>query len=75
MNWAVTKYLKPKSVTWWAAFTPLSAGIFIATEPLHHLGPFVQSVQAMFGGATPQQLILSGLGGIGLRGAISHGDN
>ncbi len=65
------KYIKPKSVTWWAAVVPLAAGAFIALEPVHGLTAWVQSVQSMFGGVTPAEMINAGLFGIGLRGALA----
>ncbi|MGB1215856.1 MAG: hypothetical protein ACPG4X_20980 [Pikeienuella sp.] len=65
------KYFKPTSLTWWASVVPIVAGVFIAAEPLHEMTLITQSVQDMFGGATPGMLINAGLAGIGLRGAVS----
>lgn len=64
------KYWKPTSVTWWASVTPLCAGLFLATEPLHGLAAAAQSIEAMVGGTSPALLINAGLAGIGIRGAM-----
>lgn len=64
------QYIKPKSLTWWMSVVPIVAGVFIATEPLHAQTLVVQSVQDMFGGATPVVLINAGLAGIGFRRAV-----
>lgn len=64
------KYVKPKSLSWWASLVPLIAGLFMAGEPVHHLAQYVSVVKALFGGAEPAVLINAGLIGIGLRGAI-----
>lgn len=64
------KYVKTSSLTWWACFVPILAGIFLATEHLHQLHDWVLVVNQMTGGITPAVLINSGLVGIGVRGAI-----
>ena len=64
------KYLKPYSLTWISSVVPLIAGVFVATEPLHGLAAWVQSVNAMTGDMHPAVLINLGLVGIGLRGAV-----
>ena len=66
----MNKYFKPKSITWWASVTPICAGAFIASEPLHGATALVQTVHSMFGGASPATLINAGFAGIGLRGAV-----
>lgn len=64
------KYFKPESLTWWASFAPFIAGVFIATEPLHHLTVWAASVDTMTGSIHPAVLINAGLAGIGLRAAL-----
>lgn len=64
------KYIKIRSVTWWASATPLAAGLFMAFEPVHHLSDWAEAVGATFGGASPYLLINAGLAGIGIRGAV-----
>lgn len=64
------KYIKPTSMTWLAGMVPLSSGLFIAFEPVHHLTEYAQSVSAMYGDTSPAFLINSGLIAIGLRGAV-----
>lgn len=64
------KYFKPKSVTWWAAFVPLLAGLVVASEPVHGLGAIVQTIDSVTGHVSPAILINAGLVGIGFRGAI-----
>ena len=66
----INKYFKPKSLTWWASFTPLTLGMFMATEPLHGLSGAVDTMYNATGLAAPV-LINMGLAGIGLRGAIN----
>jgi hypothetical protein len=68
---AVSKYVKPKSLTWWASVVPLIAGLALAVssavpgfEALNGL------LQGFFPEATAVELINVGLIGIGLRGAI-----
>lgn len=63
------KYLKPRSLTWWASVSPLFCGVFIAAEPLHGLSAISESLQNGTGMSAPV-LINMGLVGIGLRGAI-----
>ncbi len=66
------KYWKPTSLTWLASATPLALGVFIATEPMHHLSEAVEAARNMTGGLTPYELINAGLIGIGIRGAIEQ---
>lgn len=63
------KYIKPKSLTWWASVAPLFAGVFMATEPMHGLSDVVASLRTGTGLNAPV-LINMGLAGIGLRGAL-----
>ncbi|MCY1127145.1 hypothetical protein OU426_09800 [Frigidibacter sp. RF13] len=64
------RYFKPRSLTWIASAAPVAAGLFIAFEPVHHLGDWAKAVSATFGNTSPYLLINAGLVGIGLRGAI-----
>lgn len=64
------KYIKPESLTWWAAMYPLAMGLFIATEPLHGLTSYVEAVGNITGNVGAYALINAGVAGIGLRGAI-----
>jgi len=63
------KYFKPKSLTWWASFTPLAIGAFMASEPIHGLSDWVEVASNGTGMSAPV-LINLGLAGIGLRGAV-----
>jgi hypothetical protein len=63
-------YFKPKSLTWWAAFVPLMAGLVVASEPIHGMGAVVQTIDSMTGNVSSAILINVGLAGIGFRGAI-----
>lgn len=65
------RYLKYKSVTWWASFVPLLVGVFLATAEIHQLYDWVLVLNMMTGNLTPSALINAGLFGIGLRGAIN----
>jgi len=64
------KYVKPLSLTWWAAMVPLALGLFMATLPLHEQAAVVAVIEAMTGGAPAYALINAGLLGVGLRGAL-----
>lgn len=66
----MSKYFKPKSVTWWSGVIPLAAGIFLALEPIHLMSDYVAVVREIFGNVTPGVLINGGLAAIGLRGAV-----
>lgn len=63
------KYFKPTSLTWWASFVPLCAGLFIVTEPLHGMSVWVGILSEMTQ-LPPSVLINAGLMGIGIRGAV-----
>ena len=65
------KYIKPKSLTWWASVVPLVAGTIVATGPLHGVEEIVQTIDNFTGNMQPALLINMGLAGIGLRGALS----
>ena len=65
----MNKYFKPDSLTWWASATPLLMGIFMALEPIHQMGQWVDVIRNGTGMSAPV-LINAGLAGIGIRGAI-----
>lgn len=71
LRYRFRKYYKPKSLTWWASFVPLCAGLFMALAPVHGLTGWAASVGNAFGSADPALLINAGLLGIGLRGAVA----
>lgn len=67
------KYFKPKSITWWASFTPFILGVLLAlaaTFPV--LAPLAVFINTLTGGLDAYILINMGLVGIGLRGAIDE---
>lgn len=66
------KYIKPKSLTWWAGFVPLMAGVLIAAADTvaPPLQPYAAFVTAMAGNTSAAELIGWGLALIGLRGAV-----
>jgi hypothetical protein len=65
------KYIKPKSVSWWASLAPLVGGLIIAgSEAVPALEPPARVVNSLSGGMTPALLVNMGLVGIGLRGAM-----
>jgi hypothetical protein len=67
---AVMRYVRPKSLTWWAGLFSLSVGIAALAIPdsyqVTQLGALV-SILAGGGDASPAGLIALGLGLIGLR--------
>lgn len=64
------KYFKPKSLTWWASFVPLVAGLVVAlSSALPELIPLANVINAMTGNVMPSLLITAGLVGIGFRAA------
>ena len=64
------KYLKLNSLTWWAGFVPLLAGLTIVFEPYHGWPEVVDLINHATGDQSPAVLINAGLMAIGLRGAI-----
>jgi hypothetical protein len=64
------KYLKIKSVTWWASALPLIGGLLLATEPFHGFTELVETIDNLSGGMRPYVMINAGMLGIGLRAAI-----
>jgi len=65
----MSKYFKPKSLSWWSGFVPIAGGVFIAFEPVHQLTDISRSLHTAFGSVPPAVLINGGLAVIGLRGA------
>lgn len=66
------KYVKPRSLTWWASFVPLACGLVVASEPIHGAALLVQTIDNATGGMSAAMLVNLGLAGIGLRGAVEH---
>jgi len=67
----VTKYVKPKSITWWASVFPLLAGLLLAVATaIPGLDPLAATIQGLFPETSATALINMGLVGVGLRGAI-----
>lgn len=64
------KYVKPTSLSWWASFVPLVAGLVLAAEPLHGWIGITETIDRASGGMTAAMLINVGALGIGLRGAL-----
>ena len=69
---SLSKYFKPTSLTWWASFVPLLAGVIVATGPIHGLSAIVDTINNFTGHVMPAFLINAGLVGIGLRGAVKE---
>lgn len=63
------KYIKPESLTWWAGFVPIVAGVFIALGPVHGLVAMIAVIDSITGGVEPAVLIGAGMTAIGLRAA------
>lgn len=71
MKDSVAKYVKPKSLTWWASAFPLFAGLVLAiTSSVPGLEAIAGIVGGFFPGMSAVTLINMGLVGIGLRGAV-----
>ncbi len=67
----MTRYFKPRSLTWWASATPLFAGITLAlSAAMPTLAPVAAIINAASGDLPAPVLINMGLIGIGLRGAV-----
>jgi len=64
------KYVKTKSLTWWASFVPLFLGLLVASLPLHGWQQGVDTINGLTGGVSASVMINAGLFGIGLRGAV-----
>lgn len=65
------KYIKLKSLTWWCSFAALIAGAVVAMEPVHGMTGMATAINNLTGNMPASQLVLFGLTGIGLRGAIA----
>ena len=64
----MNKYFKPKSLTWWASFVPVIAGLIVAVSTgFPVLAAFAGVINAITGNMMPSVLITAGLVGIGLR--------
>lgn len=71
MNDSVAKYIKPKSLTWWASVFPLIAGVALAfTSSVPGMEGLATIISSFFPGMSAVALINMGLIGIGLRGAV-----
>lgn len=67
----MNKYIKPKSLTFWAGATPLVAGVVVALSSVFPaLEPAKTVIDAVSGGQTSGVLINAGLVAIGLRAAV-----
>lgn len=64
------KYIKTKSVSFWAAMVPLASGLFIASLPVHGLTDIATSISNAAGMSAPA-LINIGIAGVGFRAAIN----
>ena len=64
------KYIKPRSMTWWASLVPLLSGLTVATLPLHGNAALVEAINNASGDMSAAMLINIGVAGIGLRGAL-----
>ena len=65
------KYIKPKSLTWWASAAPLFAGVALSlSAALPSLEGLATVINAASGDLPAPVLINMGLIGIGLRGAM-----
>lgn len=68
------RYIKPKSVSWWASLVPLLAGIVLAIgeafPEVMVLSRAVIFINAISGGITPFVMVNIGVAGIGFRGAV-----
>lgn len=64
----MTKYFKPKSLTWWTGFIALLTGVIVAIgSEVQVLAPTANVLKAMTD-ISPAAMISFGLGIIGLRG-------
>jgi 1,4-dihydroxy-2-naphthoate octaprenyltransferase len=64
------KYIRPKSVTWWASVTPLILGLILALAQTLGWTQVIALIEIFAPGASPAMLVNLGLFGIGLRGAL-----
>ena len=66
----MNKYIKPKSVTWWAGAGLLVMGIVVGIGQGFDLGGITAVIDAWTGGLGSAALMAQGAGLIGLRGAL-----
>lgn len=72
MKTAVKKYIRPKSLTFWAGAVPLIGGLLIAfSKAVPQLAPIADVAEAVFGTGNASVLINGGIAAIGLRAAVS----
>lgn len=71
----MSRYFKPRSVTWWAGLGLLLTGLLRGLDAAINLGPVAAVIDAWTGSIAPSVLILQGAGLIGLRGAIREAAN
>ena len=72
MNALLEKYWHPDSLTWWTGVATLLAGLILQLAPaLPALAPVTGIVAQFFPGHAGGDLIIAGLGLIGIKGAIA----
>ena len=64
------KYIKPKSVTWWAGVAMVVMGGVLGIDDGYDLGASIDVLRAWTGGMGASVLIAQGAGLIGIRGAM-----
>lgn len=68
----LTKYVLPKSSTWYVGLVAIVLGLFVGTEEIHHLTALVAAVNSVTDNASPATLIWFGAGAIGLRAKLEE---
>lgn len=71
MRSVIRKYIKARSLTFWASLALVVQGLILATEPLHGFSNLTAALHNISGDIAPGMMINTGLAGIGLRAAIS----
>ena len=68
----MTRYFKPKSLTWWCAFIPATSGALqLVSVDIPYISEYARPIiNALYNDIPPSALFNLGLAGIGLRGAI-----
>lgn len=70
----LNKYIKPKSITWWAGIITLASGLIMALAAgFPAFEPLAKALRAAWGIDAPALLFTLGLGLVGVRGAIGAG--
>ena len=64
------KYVKPKSVTWWAGASLIAMGGLLGIDQGYDIGALADVFRAWSGNIGPSVLIAQGAGLIGIRGAL-----